>query len=208
MNDIKNDINLREAVSRREQKLPPMSADLNERVRSSLSQTPSRSRLGLLSHGKGRWVSLFGALAASILLLLVFRMGQKPVEEKPVVAERVEQNFPKPTPQPVVEEKQEEALAEVQPTEKPVKKQRPVQINKEQQLANAETPSVDSVDYYIARLEAEMAALDDSVSTAQLEKLINADARLRQLVNRIINGEVEQVQNILKPDSTEEYLNF
>ena len=32
MNDIKNDINLREAVSRREQKLPPMSADLNERV--------------------------------------------------------------------------------------------------------------------------------------------------------------------------------
>ena len=50
--------------------------------------------------------------------------------------------------------------------------------------------------------------LSGGTDTAQLEKLINADARLRQLVNRIINGEVEQVQNILKPDSTEKYLNF
>ena len=208
MNDIKNDINLREAISRREKKLPPMSADLNERVRNTLSQTPSRSSLGLLSPRKGRWMSLFGAVAASILLLLVFRMGQKPVAEMPVVAERVEQPTPEPTQEPIVEEKKEEALAEVQPTEKPVKKQCPIQINKEQQLANAETLSVDSVDYYIARLEAEMNTLEDSVSTAQLEKLINADARLRQLVNRIINGEVEQVQNILQSDSTEEYLNF
>ena len=36
----------------------------------------------------------FGAVAASILLLLVFRFGQEPVEEKPVVAETVEQPAP------------------------------------------------------------------------------------------------------------------
>jgi hypothetical protein len=66
----------------------------------------------------------------------------------------------------------------------------------------------DSFDYYLARLESEMDALDDSVSLAQLEKLISADARLRQLVNRIVNGEVQQALNVAKPDSTTEYLNF
>ena len=40
MNELKNDNNLREAVSRREQQLPPMPADLNERLmqRIELSQ--------------------------------------------------------------------------------------------------------------------------------------------------------------------------
>ena len=53
-----------------------------------------------------------------------------------------------------------------------------------------------------------MDALDDSVSSSQLEKLISADVRLRQLVNRIVNGEVQQALNTLKPDSTTDYLNF
>lgn len=66
----------------------------------------------------------------------------------------------------------------------------------------------DSFDYYLAQLEAEMDALDDSVSSAQLEKLISADARLRQLVNRIVGNEVEQALNATKPDSTTDYLNF
>ena len=66
----------------------------------------------------------------------------------------------------------------------------------------------DSFDYYLAQLEAEMDALDDSVSSAQLEKLISADARLRQLVNRIVGSEVEQALNATKPDSTTDYLNF
>ena len=32
MNELRNDKNLQEAVSRREQKLPPLPADLNERL--------------------------------------------------------------------------------------------------------------------------------------------------------------------------------
>ena len=73
----------------------------------------------------------FGAVAASILLLLLFRFSQKPVEEKPLVAETVEQSIPKPATQPIVEEKEEEALPEVKPAIKPAKKHRKAVIKPE-----------------------------------------------------------------------------
>ena len=73
----------------------------------------------------------FGAVAASILLLLVFRFGQEPVEEKPVVAETVEQSIPQPATQPIVEEKEEEALREVKPPIKPAKRHRKAVIKPE-----------------------------------------------------------------------------
>ena len=53
-----------------------------------------------------------------------------------------------------------------------------------------------------------MEALDDSVSTAHLEKLISADARLQQLVNRIVGKQTEQVMNELRKDSTANYITF
>ena len=60
----------------------------------------------------------------------------------------------------------------------------------------------------IARLEAEMEKLDDSVSSAQVERLIAADARLQQMVNRIVGKQVEQAQKKKKNDSTANYINF
>ena len=60
----------------------------------------------------------------------------------------------------------------------------------------------------IARLEAEMENIDDSVSAAHLEKLIAADARLQQLVYRIIGKQTEQALNELQKDSTANYINF
>ena len=75
------------------------------------------------------WV---GAIAASILLLLVFRFSQGPVEEQPVVAEIVEQSFPQPAvSESIVEGKKEEALPKVQPAVKPTKKHRKAVIKPE-----------------------------------------------------------------------------
>ena len=75
--------------------------------------------------------SWFGAVAASILLLLLFRFSQKPVEEKPLVAETVEQSIPQPATQPIVEEKKEEVLREVKPPIKPAKRHRKAVIKPE-----------------------------------------------------------------------------
>ena len=78
-----------------------------------------------------RWLyPSIATIAASVLLLLVFRFSQWPVEEQPivqqpVVAETIEQSTPQPVvSEPIVEEKQEDALPEVQPTPQPVKKRR------------------------------------------------------------------------------------
>ena len=75
--------------------------------------------------------SVVATVAASILLLLVFRFSQETVEEQPVVAKVVEQSIPQPAPQPIVEKKKEEALPEVQPAIKPAKKHRKAVIKPE-----------------------------------------------------------------------------
>ena len=92
------------------------------------------------------------------------------------------------------------------------KKERlPVEIAK-QPVKENETISVAKVDdrlnYYISQLEAEMKAVDDSVREAHLEKLIAADFRLQQLVNRIVKGEEQQALNEMEKDSTANYINF
>ena len=82
MNNIKNDINLREAIGRREQKLPPMPADLNERVMkrlSSLPLTPSKgggtqSRFSSLS----LWIGRLGSLEEPLNVALAPQRGANP----------------------------------------------------------------------------------------------------------------------------------
>lgn len=73
-----------------------------------------------------RWVMT--GIAASIILLIGFSVlmkDERPTEQQPVVAETIEQSTPQPVvSEPIVEEKQEDALPEVQPTPQPAKKRR------------------------------------------------------------------------------------
>ena len=119
MNDIKNDINLREAINRREQQQPPMPADLNERLQQRLSSTEEK-RFSSLSSRRGRGVRLLLlAAAASIALLIVFNYGKQQSPQEPVVA----QQMVKPAvvaSQPIVKSAQPEVVADEQPEEKPV----------------------------------------------------------------------------------------
>ena len=130
MNELRNDKNLQEAVSRREQKLPPMPADLNERLMQRLGEQPPSA-----TKQKRLWLYAAVAVAASIALFIVFHFGKEQTPQEPVVAQ---QTIQQPTPQQiegepvekpgsVTEEPQQKvAKAEVQPVKKPVKKQRKV----------------------------------------------------------------------------------
>ena len=90
MNDIKNDINLKEAVSRREQQLPPMPEGLNEKVIKSLPRPlPRRGErtegVSSLSLWRGwRW----GFLAAACLagFIVIFLAPPKSAEVQPPLA--------------------------------------------------------------------------------------------------------------------------
>ena len=106
MNELKNDKNLQEAVSRREQKLPPMPADLNERLMQRLVE-PERAPA---AKQKRLWLYAAIAVAASIALLMVFNFGKQQSVEEPLVAHQtIKQAPPQFTSATVIEEPQEEA---------------------------------------------------------------------------------------------------
>ena len=84
---LERDNVLREAVNRREQKLPSMPSDLNARLMQRMEQKDEQPKRRI-------WLYVVSAVAASVLLLLTFHFWQKMTEETPqsVVAE---QNPPK-----------------------------------------------------------------------------------------------------------------
>ena len=123
MNELRNDKNLQEAVSRREQKLPPLPADLNERLMQRLEEQPTS-----VAKPRRLWLYAAVAVAASIALLIVFNFGKEQTPQEPLVAQ---QTVEQPMPQPVSEvsepvEEPEPVVAEAQPVQKSVKKQRKV----------------------------------------------------------------------------------
>ena len=80
MNDIKNDKNLREAVSRREQQLPPLPDGLNKQLLQRLEEPETAPKSRRL------WVYAAVAAAASVALFFIFHNGQKQTEQEPLVA--------------------------------------------------------------------------------------------------------------------------
>lgn len=126
-NDINStlhaDHTLREAVSRREQKLPPMPADLNERLLKRMEQHDEKPRRSHL------WLYSAIAVAAGILLLLVFTIGKGETDEQPTLAEQTigqpaKESVQQPVEQPIVEDVQSNLLTAQRPMVKPTKKRR------------------------------------------------------------------------------------
>ena len=97
MNDIKNDINLSEAVSRREQQLPPMPDDLNGRLMQRLQErgmSDGTSEIeGTATQSRYRRIRLYIAIAASILLIIgigtVMQMNEAMHDEAVLAKETV-----------------------------------------------------------------------------------------------------------------------
>ena len=198
------DTDLREALRRKYADTPQMPADMSERLMKRLEttrETPKRRYWP--------YITAAMAIAASILLLIVLHPGQGSTEQPPVVAKKtavsVDSVIPKheaSSPTKIIEQT---VVAQAIPD----KLQTGKAIAREPQKPKADSASAaENLADCIARLEAEMENIDDSVRDARLEKLIAADARLQQMVNRIVGKQVEQAMNELQKDSTANYINF
>ena len=172
-----------------------------------------------------RWLYSFsiGAIAASVLLLLTFHFtNNMGPEEKTVTAHKTEQRNSmakdevmaaieqEEQPRPKVNEQAPGKIPEMPVVVQNTQPKHDTDI-KNQSALNAKSAPIaatDQLNEYIARLEAEMEAVDDSVRSAHLEKLISADVRLQQLVNRIVKDDAEQALRELQKDSTANYINF
>ena len=159
-----------------------------------------------------RW--LVAGIAASIALLLVFYFGQN-TEQAPMTAQNMETPTPNVQPKPEVINPntvtEQPIVAQDDPAEPAVQPTTAKRQNHQPKVVAQEVPKAteaESLADCIARLEAEMDGLDDSVSADQVERLIAADVRLQQMVNRIVGKQVEQAMNEIQNDSTSNYITF
>lgn len=141
MNELKSDNNLRQAVSRREQQLPPMPADLNERLMQRIAESePARSE----TKPHRWWLYAAVAVAASIALLIVFNFGKEQTPQEPLVAEHIIEkpvvSEPEPVEEPVPEQVEGEPVAE---KPKSVKKQRKVVMQLVELIPTSEAKSTE-----------------------------------------------------------------
>ena len=150
-----------------------------------------------------RW--LMAGIAASIALVLVFYLGRSTAGQPTLVAEKtvVTKDSIQPKQESIIptESTEQVVVAQTTPTKRPT-----VQRSNASKADSA--LAAEDLANCIARLEAEMNNLDDSVSSAQVERLIAADFRLQQMVNRIVGKQAEQAMNKILNDSTANYVSF
>ena len=150
-----------------------------------------------------RW--LMAGIAASIVLLAVFHLGRSTAEQPSLVAEKTE--VAKDSIQP-----KHEAITPTEKTVEAVVAQVAHAKSQTSKRTNHQTASsassTENLADCIARLESEMEKLDDSVSSAQVERLIAADARLQEMVYRIVGKQAEEAMNKIQNDSTANYISF
>jgi len=150
MNELKNDKNLRQAVSRREQKLPPMPDDLNERLMQRLEEPETAP----VAKQRPLWLYAAIAAAASIALFVIFHFGKEQAPQEPLVAQNVEhpvstvgEPAEPPVPEPVEGSVPEPVEGEPvkgsapKPSQQPTKKQRKVVMQLVELIPTSEAKS-------------------------------------------------------------------
>jgi len=142
MNTLRQqDKNLREALRQEEAELPQMSADLNARLMQRVGGEQPKQHRTLL-----RWIA-----AAACLLLLIgigYTLLPQEQQDEPLVAQKSVQpqtEAPKieQEQEPQAEPQQKVAKAEVQPSKKPVKKQRKVVMKRVELIPTSEAEATE-----------------------------------------------------------------
>ena len=197
------DTDLREALRRKYANTPQIPADFSERLMKRMEESTSTKK----PRHRHVWLyATIGTIAASILLLFTLPYINKvKTKEQPVVTQRhVKQDITMKSEKQLQPQETSIVVSNVQPKHSNIVRKRHDSTKEEDTLSS----SSERLQYYIAKLEAEMKNLDDSVREAHLEKLIAADEHLQQLVYSIVNDKAEQTINELRKDSTANYINF
>ena len=177
---------------------PQVSADFTKRVMKRIEEStpnpiPRDEPTPALPKG-GRtksllyWGRLVGAsIAASVVLLLTFHyINNKEVKkvEQPVVVKKTESQRSEPKTiekEPIQMAKEEKAVVA-----------KTTMVNKRSKASVSESKTstmvatTDSLDYYIDKIERELAQVDESLYIERMNKVIHADERLQRLVNSYI----------------------
>ena len=180
------DQGLRKALQRRNEGAERMtlSEDFTDRLMERIAEQEQKP----MSKPRRSWIyTLIGAAAASVVLLLTFHyLNHKEVTkiEQPVVVKKTEQQGSKhqaieKEPMPIT--KEEKAVV----AKTTIVSKRPKASVSESKTPTA-IPMTDSLDYYIDKIERELAQVDESLYIERMNKVIRADERLQRMVNSYI----------------------
>ena len=190
------DQGLRQALQRRNEAAERMTLpeDFTDRLMRRLEPTPNPSPR------EGRTKTLrWMATAACLLIIIGVGMALLPKEEPAKTQQIVVKKAEKPLPQPLPREGSSESLpygekfggeSHGENPKKTVAKAKAVSQRPTQTTATHNTPTAvattDSLDYYIDKIERELAQVDESLYIERMNKVIRADERLQRMVNSYI----------------------
>jgi hypothetical protein len=179
------DQGLRQALQRRNEATERMTLpdDFTDRLMRRLEPTPNPSPR------EGRTKTLrWMATAACLLIIIGVGMALLPKEEpaknQPIVVKKAEQKGSEPKAiekEPIQMAKEEKAVVA-----------KTTMINKRSKASVSESKTsttvatTDSLDYYIDKIERELAQVDESLYIERMNKVIRADERLQRMVNSYI----------------------
>ena len=210
-NETNKDQGLRLAIRHRSE--TPEKMTLSEDFTDGLMQRIGEQEPELKSKPEPKWhrpwlYAFIGAVAASILLLLAFHYvhGHMGTGKENVIAKQTElpeqsskqesqsgeqrqgrQTEQQDNPAIVQEGVQTPMIAEEKSgKEKPTMvSQRPLAASVAHRIS-ADVPMTDSLDYYIDKIERELAQVDESLYIERINKVIRADERLQRIVSSYI----------------------
>ena len=183
------DQGLRQALQRRNEAAERMtlSEDFTDRLMEQIGKpTPT-----LPKGGRTKSLPYWGRLvAAAACLLIIIGVGLKllpkeePAKNQPIVVKKTEQKGSEPKTiekEPVQMAKEEKAFVA-----------KTTMVNKRSKASVSESKTsttvatTDSLDYYIDKIERELAQVDESLYIERMNKVIRADERLQRMVNSYI----------------------
>ena len=179
------DQGLRQALQRRNEAAERMtlSEDFTDRLMRRLEPTPTPSPR------EGRTKTLRWMAAAACLLIIIgvglkLLPKEEPARNQTVVVKKTEQKGSEPKTiekEPIQMAKEEKAVMA-----------KTTMVNKRSKTSFSESKTsttvatTDSLDYYIDKIERELAQVDESLYIERMNKVIRADERLQRMVNSYI----------------------
>ena len=184
------DQGLRQALQRRNEAAERMTLpeDFTDRLMKQIGKPTPALPKGGRTKSLLYWGRLVGAsFAASVVLLLTFHyINNKEVKkvEQPVVVKKTEPQRSEPKAiekEPIQMAKEEKAVVAKTTM---VNKRSKASVSESKTSTTAAT--TDSLDYYIDKIERELAQVDESLYIERMNKVIRADERLQRMVNSYI----------------------
>ena len=183
------DQGLRQALQRRNEAAERMTLpeDFTDRLMEQIGKPTPALPKGARTKSFPYWGRL---VAAAACLLIIIGVGLKllpkeePAKNQPIVVKKTEQKGSEPKTiekEPVQMAKEEKAVVAKTTM---VNKRPKASVSENKTSTTAAT--TDSLDYYIDKIERELAQVDESLYIERMNKVIRADERLQRMVNSYI----------------------